>query len=154
TQLREAWKTHAGKAEAPLLELLANVSLPAEEAFLRRYPRELSVGLAQRVLIAMAILHKPALLVADEPTSALDSITQSEILRLFGGLNQRLGMSLLYISHDLLAVASLCHRVAILHEGTVVEVNSTERIFRNPRHPYTKRLIDALPVNPYWEGGG
>jgi ABC-type dipeptide/oligopeptide/nickel transport system ATPase component len=148
-QLREAWKVHAGAGDPQLLELLESVSLPAGEDFLRRYPRQLSVGLAQRVLIAMAILHRPALLIADEPTSALDSITQSEILQLFAGLNRRLGMGLLYISHDLLAVASLCHRVAILHGGEIVEVDTTERIFRSPSHPYTHRLIQALPRNPY-----
>lgn len=153
TQLREVWKAHAGRGEPPLAELLASVSLPAEETFLRRYPGELSVGLAQRVLIAMAVLHHPALLIADEPTSALDCITQSEILRLFATLNRSLGMSLLYISHDLLSVASLCHRVAILHEGAIVETNSTERIFRRPEHPYTRRLIEALPVNPYGDRG-
>jgi ABC-type dipeptide/oligopeptide/nickel transport system ATPase component len=148
-QLREAWKVHACAGEPPLIELLRSVSLPADEAFLRRHPGQLSVGLAQRVLIAMAILHQPALLIADEPTSALDSITQSEILQLFAGLNQGLGMGVLYISHDLLAVASLCHRVAILHGGAIVEMDTTERIFRSPSHPYTYQLIEALPKNPY-----
>jgi ABC-type dipeptide/oligopeptide/nickel transport system ATPase component len=147
-QLREAWQAHSA-GDPPLMKLLESVSLPAEEEFLRRYPRQLSVGLAQRVLIAMAILHRPALLIADEPTSALDSITQSEILQLFARLNRTLGMGLLYISHDLLAVASLCHRVAILHGGEIVEVDTTERIFRSPSHPYTDRLIQALPQNPY-----
>jgi len=148
-QLREAWTVHAGAGEPPLFELLSSVSLPADDDFLRRYPRQLSVGLAQRVLIAMAILHRPALLIADEPTSALDSITQSEILQLFARLNQVLGMAVLYVSHDLLAVASLCHRVAILHGGAIVEMDSTENVFRSPSHPYTHRLIQALPKNPY-----
>jgi ABC-type dipeptide/oligopeptide/nickel transport system ATPase component len=148
-QLREAWKVHAGAGEPPLLELLSTVSLPADDAFLRRYPRQLSVGLAQRVLIAMAILHRPALLIADEPTSALDCITQSEILQLFASLNRVLGMAVLYISQDLLAVASLCHRVAILHGGDIVEIDSTENVFRSPSHPYTHRLIHALPKSPY-----
>ena len=147
-QLREAWQVHAG-GEAPVAELLKSVSLPAEEGFLRRYPRQLSVGQAQRVLIAMAILHRPALLIADEPTSALDSITQSEILQLFAGLSRTLEMGVLYVSHDLLAVASLCHRVAILYGGAIVETDTTERIFRSPSHPYTRRLIQALPKNPY-----
>jgi ABC-type dipeptide/oligopeptide/nickel transport system ATPase component len=147
-QLREAWQVHAG-GEAPVAELLKSVSLPAEEGFLRRYPRQLSVGQAQRVLIAMAILHRPALLIADEPTSALDSITQSEILQLFAGLSRTLEMGVLYVSHDLLAVASLCHRVAILYGGEIVETDTTERIFRSPSHPYTRRLIQALPKNPY-----
>jgi len=148
-QLREAWKVHAGAGEPPLPELLSSVSLPTDDAFLGRYPRQLSVGLAQRVLIAMAILHRPALLIADEPTSALDSITQAEILQLFTRLNQALGMAVLYVSHDLLAVASLCHRVAILHGGNIVEMDTTENVFRSPSHPYTHRLIQALPKNPY-----
>jgi len=147
-QLREAWQVHAG-GEAPVAELLKSVSLPAEEGFLRRYPRQLSVGQAQRVLIAMAILHRPALLIADEPTSALDSITQSEILQLFAGLSRTLERGVLYVSHDLLAVASLCHRVAILYRGEIVETDTTERIFRSPSHSYTRRLIQALPKNPY-----
>ena len=148
-QLREAWKVHDGAGDPPLAELLGSVSLPADDAFLQRYPRQLSVGMAQRVLIAMAILHRPALLIADEPTSALDCITQSEILQLFARLNKALGMAVLYVSHDLLAVASLCHRVAILHAGAIVEMDSTENVFRSPSHPYTHRLIQALPKNPY-----
>jgi ABC-type dipeptide/oligopeptide/nickel transport system ATPase component len=133
---------------AHLLELLKSVSLPAEESFLRRYPQQLSVGQAQRLLIALAILHRPPLLIADEPTSALDIITQSEILQLFARLNRELNMGLLYISHDLLSIASLCHRVAILHEGEIVECGVTERVFQRPEHPYTRRLINALPRHP------
>ena len=147
-QLQEAWQAHAG-GEAPVVELLKSVSLPAEDGFLQRYPRQLSVGQAQRVLIAMAILHRPKLLIADEPTSALDSITQSEILQLFAGLSQTLEMGVLYVSHDLLAIASFCHRVAILYGGAIVETDTTERIFRSPSHPYTRRLIQVLPKNPY-----
>ena len=152
TQLEEAWKAHAGGGnhdwERRAAELMASVSLPAEPAFLKRYPRELSVGLAQRVLIAMAIIHRPALLLADEPTSALDVITQSEILELFARLNGELKMGILYISHDLLSIAALCHRVAILHEGEIVEFARTAEVFRNPRHPYTRRLLAALPKSP------
>ena len=84
-----------------------------------------------------------------EPTSALDCITQLAILQLFARLNQMLGMAVLYVSHDLLVVASLCHRVAILHAGAIVEMDSTEKVFRSPSHPYTDRLIKALPKNPY-----
>ena len=152
TQLLEAWKAHARgpstEAREVILSALRSVSLPPEESFLRNYPRQLSVGLAQRVLIAMAILHRPALLIADEPTSALDVITQSEILQLFARLNRDLGMAVLYISHDLLTIASLCHRVAILNDGEIVECNQTERIFREAVHPYTRRLIASLPRNP------
>jgi ABC-type dipeptide/oligopeptide/nickel transport system ATPase component len=154
TQLEEAWRAHADQAgsadgwEQRAAELMASVSLPVDPAFLKRYPRELSVGLAQRVLIAMAIIHRPALLLADEPTSALDVITQSEILELFARLNGELKMGILYISHDLLSIATLCHRVAILHEGEIVEFAATADVFRNPRHPYTRRLLAALPKSP------
>jgi peptide/nickel transport system ATP-binding protein len=150
-QFSEAWKAHARLEDdykARLRELLEHASLPADEPFLRRYPRQLSVGQAQRVLITMAILHRPALLIADEPTSALDVITQSEILQLFARLNRELNMGILYISHDLLSVASLCHRIAILHEGELVECGDSEQVFRNPEHPYTQRLIGSLPINP------
>ncbi len=148
TQLEEAWRCHGGGSAGwrrRSMELLESVSLPAEESFLRKYPRELSVGLAQRVLIGLGILHRPALLLADEPTSALDVITQAEILSLFSRLSRELNMAMLFISHDLLAVAALCRRVAILHDGEIVEMAETERIFDDPRHPYTQRLIAALP---------
>jgi ABC-type dipeptide/oligopeptide/nickel transport system ATPase component len=103
--------------------------------------RQLSVGLAQRVLIAMATLHRPPLLLADEPTSALDAITQGEILELFARLSRELDMAMLFISHDLRSVAAICDRVAILHEGEIVEMGASEEIFENPRHPYTQRLL-------------
>jgi len=131
-----------------LMETLENVSLPAEEGFLKRYPSQLSVGQAQRVLIAMAVLHRPLLLIADEPTSALDLITQAEILQLFAALNRKFGMSILYISHDLLSVATISHRVAVMHQGEIVECRSTAEIFREPAHAYTRDLIRALPVVP------
>jgi ABC-type dipeptide/oligopeptide/nickel transport system ATPase component len=152
TQLSEAWEAHQhtprGLREEHILETLAAVSLAAGHAFLRRYPAELSVGQAQRVLIAMAILHRPALLIADEPTSALDALTQAEILRLFARLNRELRMAILYISHDLLSVASLCGRVAILHEGEIVEFAPVRDIFQHPAHPYTRRLVAAIPSLP------
>jgi ABC-type dipeptide/oligopeptide/nickel transport system ATPase component len=152
TQFAEAWKAHQsaarGRWRQAALEALELASLASVPGILDRYPRELSVGLAQRVLIAMAILHRPALIIADEPTSALDIITQSEILRLFQDLNRRLGTSILYISHDLLSVASLSHRVAILSNGEIVEIGTTEQIFAAPAHPYTARLIAALPRQP------
>jgi len=148
TQMFEAWGAHArGPSERrhSVLESLASVSLPADDAFLQRYPSQISVGQAQRVLIAMAVLHRPSLLIADEPTSALDVITQSEILALFGKLNKEMGMAVLYISHDLLSVASICHRIAILHEGVIVECGRVAQIFGYPVHPYTRRLVQAIP---------
>lgn len=149
TQLAEAWEAHAvggrGECTRSILAALESVCLPYDEAFLRRYPSQVSVGQAQRVLIAMAVLHRPALLIADEPTSALDPITQSEILHLFAKLNRELGLAILYISHDLLSVATLCHRIAILHKGQIAECGPPQQIFRIPVHPYTRRLIAVLP---------
>jgi ABC-type glutathione transport system ATPase component len=152
TQLREAWRAHADGAKADgkaaIRSALENVSLPSDEDFLRKYPSQMSVGQAQRVLIAMAILHRPALLIADEATSALDVITQSEILNLFRHLNRTSKMAILYISHDLASVAGICDRIAILHQGQIVEVGSTGQVLTNPQHEYTQRLMAALPQIP------
>ncbi len=150
TQLREAWHAHATGADCDtaIQAAMTSVSLPADADFLRKYPTQLSVGQAQRVLIAMAVMHRPALLVADEATSALDVITQSEILQLFAHLNRATGMSILYISHDLPSVAGICRRIAILHEGQIVECARTEQIFTAPTHPYTRRLMASLPRTP------
>ena len=149
TQLKEAWRAHQSGSSADCMAALhaalQNVSLPADDEFLRKYPSQMSVGQAQRVLIAMAVLHSPALLIADEATSALDVITQSEILHLFRTLNQSTGMSILYISHDLASVAGICDRIAILHHGEIVEIGTTENIFSNPQHEYTQRLMRAIP---------
>jgi ABC-type dipeptide/oligopeptide/nickel transport system ATPase component len=149
TQLREAWRSHArtdSRTESDRIrELLEDVQLPSEASFLRRYPRQLSVGQAQRVLIAMALLHRPKLLIADEPTSALDPVTQGEVLELFVRLNQRLRMAILFISHDLRSLAALCHRVAVLYQGEIVECGETSRVFTAPSHPYTRQLL--APIN-------
>ena len=150
TQLKEAWRAHANgtadQCHAAVSAALRGVSLPNDAEFLKRRPSQLSVGQGQRIIIAMAILHRPALLIADEPTSALDTITQSEILSLFARLNRELDMAILYISHDLLSVAALCHSVAILLGGAIVECDAPDIIFDSPRHPYTQRLIAALPT--------
>jgi ABC-type dipeptide/oligopeptide/nickel transport system ATPase component len=152
TQLKEAWRAHASGSSADcdraIRAALESVSLPSSDEFLSKYPSQMSVGQAQRVLIAMAVTHRPALLIADEATSALDVITQSEILALFRELNRSTGMAILYISHDLASVAGICDRIAILHEGQVVECNATEAIFANPQHEYTKRLMAAIPQRP------
>ena len=159
TQLREAWRAHSNRnatsedCDRAIQSALQSVSLPSGEdddnkGFLRKYSSQLSVGQAQRMLIAMAIMHRPALLIADEATSALDVITQSEILELFVRLNREIGMSILYISHDLPSVAGICQRIAILHESQIVECGPTEQIFTAPVHPYTRRLMSALPQLP------
>jgi ABC-type dipeptide/oligopeptide/nickel transport system ATPase component len=152
SQLSEAWRAHAtgtqDQCAAAIGSALTSVSLPNDLDFLRRRPSQLSVGQAQRVIIAMAILHRPSLLIADEATSALDTITQSEILCLFARLNRELGMGILYISHDLLSVAALCHRIAILDSGAIVECGPPSQIFGASRHPYTQKLVAALPRIP------
>ncbi len=147
SHLREAWLAHS-TAKPDFAALLESVSLPGDSAFLRRYPSELSIGQGQRFVIAMGILHRPSLLLCDEPTSALDVITQAEILKLFGKLRQELNMAILYISHDLLSVANLCDRVAILHSGEIVENGPVADIFQCPRHPYTQALVAAIPAMP------
>jgi ABC-type dipeptide/oligopeptide/nickel transport system ATPase component len=155
TQLKEAWRAHASgpKADcnAAIGAALESVSLPSDEEFLRKYPSQMSVGQAQRVLIAMAVMHRPALLIADEATSALDVITQSEILALFRELNRSTGMAILYISHDLASVAGICDRIAILHEGQIVESGTTAEVLTNPQHEYTQRLMAAMPKMPVCE---
>jgi ABC-type glutathione transport system ATPase component len=152
TQLKEAWKLHCkggrDDGQSAIFKALKDVALPPSDDFLKRYPSEISVGQAQRFLIAMAILHSPQLLIADEPTSALDAITQAEILALFAQLNRERGTAILYISHDLLSVFSLCHRVALLYEGSIVECGAPQQVFFRPVHPFTQKLVAALPALP------
>jgi len=152
TQLKETWRAHASgpatDCDRAIRQALESVSLPSSDEFLRKLPSQMSVGQAQRVLIAMAILHRPALLIADEATSALDVITQSEILALFRQLNRSFGMAILYISHDLPSVAGICDRIAILHQGQIVESGSTAQVLIRPQHEYTQRLMAAMPKMP------
>jgi peptide/nickel transport system ATP-binding protein len=149
TQLAEAWKAHATGTKAELAmavdRALSSVGLSADKEFCSRYPSQVSVGQAQRVLIAMAVMHSPALLIADEPTSALDAITQSEIIKLFTQLQRKMGSAVLYISHDLLSVASLCNRIAILHDGEIVECGNTQTVLTRPGHAYTQQLLASAP---------
>jgi peptide/nickel transport system ATP-binding protein len=156
TQLKEAWRAHASGSDcdAAIRSALEGVSLPSSDEFLRKYPSQMSVGQAQRVLIAMAVMHRPALLIADEATGALDVITQSEILTLFRELNRSSGMAILYISHDLASVAGICDRIAILHEGQIVETGTTEQVLTLPRHEYTRRLMAAMPKMPQRAAAG
>ncbi len=105
--------------------------------------QQISVGQAQRVLIAMAVLHRPSLLIADEPASALDLVAQIEVLQLLSRFNRERDMAILYISHDLPTVATFCHRIALLHGGRIVEQGTPEQVFRHPAHPYAQELIAA-----------
>ena len=152
TQLREAWRAHASGSSSDcdhaIRNALQSVSLPSDDEFLKKFPAQMSVGQAQRVLIAMAVIHRPAFLIADEATSALDVITQAEILKLFRELNRNSGMAILYISHDLASVAGICDRVAILHEGQIVESGPTHNVLTTPSHEYTQRLLASLPRMP------
>jgi len=147
----EAWKAHRKQSRSALSqrvsELMAEVQLPCDRDFLRRRSREISVGQAQRILIALALLHKPALIIADEPTSALDPVTQMQIVDLLRDLNRRHGMTLLYISHDLTSVIRLCDRVAVLHDGSIVEDLPVGQL-SEARHPAFTSLLRALPVPP------
>ena len=149
THFVEAWRAHetSGRTafEARLKTLLAEVQLPSGLEFLRRRPSQISVGQAQRVLMAMALLHRPALLVADEPTSALDPVTQAQVVQLLRGLNRQRGTSMLYISHDLVSVLQLCDRIAVLDDGVIVENFPVSHIDR-ACHPTTLALLNALPA--------
>jgi peptide/nickel transport system ATP-binding protein len=130
----------ADKARA----LLAQVSLPAE--FAQRYPHELSGGQRQRVGIARAIALAPELIVADEIVSGLDVSTQARILLLLRELRARLGMGMIFVTHDLSVVRVLCDRVVVLREGRIVEQGATEAVFERPQHPYTQALLEAIPL--------
>lgn len=147
TQIREAWNAHertswtAGRQRA--LDTLAAMDLDCDESFLRRYPRQVSVGQAQRIILAMALLHRPALLIADEPTSALDLLAQVELLRLLKKVNVEFGASILYISHDLGTVRRLCDRICILNGGRIAESGTPDEIFDDPTTEFTRNLIDA-----------
>jgi ABC-type glutathione transport system ATPase component len=148
--LEEVWRAHRS-GRIPLSgdrvrALLAQVHLPQEPEFLTRKPAAISVGQAQRVLIVTALLHQPSLLIADEPTSALDPITQAEILRLLGRVSASTSTAMLYISHDLLSVMQLCHRIAILDEGRFVECKEPRDLIAYPEHPYTRALLASLPI--------
>jgi ABC-type glutathione transport system ATPase component len=147
----EAWRAHESSGRAALGQrlrtLLAEVQLPSDSEFLRRRSSQISVGQAQRVLIALALLHRPALLIADEPTSALDPVTQAQIVDLLRRLNRQHGTSLLYISHDLVSVLQLCDRIAVLDSGVIVESLPVADIGRG-RHATTRALVNALPAPP------
>lgn len=149
TQLREAWRAHSSepwsKREEFIAQLLAIAGLSPREALLNRFPNELSVGQAQRVLIIMALLHSPPMLIADEPTSALDVITQREVLDLLVRIGKEQNTGMLFISHDLATIAAVCDRIAILHLGQIVECGPVKRVLAAPQHSYTKQLIAAVP---------
>jgi len=146
----EAWRAHESTGrnalDLRLQQLIEEVQLPVDDnSFLRRKPGQISVGQAQRVLLALALLHRPSILIADEPTSALDPVTQAEIILLLQRLNRRNGTALLYISHDLVSVLQLCNRLAVLHDGAIAECIEVERV-EQAQNPATLSLLRALPI--------
>ena len=149
-QVEECLRVHTdlppGKRRELALQALRDVDLPEAEDVYRKYPHELSGGMLQRVMIAAAILPRPKLLLADEPTTALDVTIQAQILELLRRLNRELGMSILFISHNLAVVRKLCTRVAVMEKGHIVESGPVDQIFFHPQAPYTQRLIAAIPT--------
>ena len=135
-------KQEAGKRAVQMLEL---TGIPGAEACMKKYPFELSGGMQQRVMIAMALACEPKLLIADEPTTALDVTIQAQILELMMDLKEKLGMAIIMITHDLGVVANMCDRIAVMYAGKVVEYGTTDDIFYRPSHEYTKGLIRSIP---------
>ena len=133
------------QARARAIELLELVGIPAPEARLRQYPHQLSGGLRQRVMIAVALANRPKLLIADEPSTALDVTIQAQILELLRSLQRELGMAMLFVTHDLGVIADLCDRVAVMYAGQIVEHASVHDLFERPKHPYTAGLLGAMP---------
>jgi len=127
------------------VDMLATVSIPDPRRMARRYPHELSGGMAQRIMIAMMLVRRPKLLIADEPTSALDVTIQAQILDLMNDLIDEIGSSVLMITHDLGIVAETCDRVIVMYAGTVVETGGTAEVLHDPQHPYTRGLLRTLP---------
>jgi oligopeptide/dipeptide ABC transporter ATP-binding protein len=150
TQLSEVLEIHrnmrAKAAKARALELLKMVGIPDPARRLKAYPHEMSGGMAQRVMIAMALACEPELLIADEPTTALDVTIQAQILDLMRDLRDRTGTAIIFITHDLGVVAEMCDRVAVMYAGEIVEQSDVATLFRQPLHPYTRGLIGSIPV--------
>jgi oligopeptide/dipeptide ABC transporter ATP-binding protein len=148
-QIAEVLKINRGMsraaARAEVLELLRHVGIGAPKRRAGQYPHELSGGLRQRVMIAMAIACRPALLIADEPTTALDVTVQAQILELIRRLQREIGMAVLLITHDLGVIAETCERVLVMYAGRIVERASVDTIYRHARHPYTKGLLSSSP---------
>ncbi len=149
-QVAEAVLAHSklSKREAleRAIEALREVAVPEPERRARDYPHQLSGGMRQRVMIAMAIVNRPALLIADEPTTALDVTIQAQILELLAALRAKHNLAMLFISHDLAVVSRVAHRVAVMYGGCIVEMGSREQLFTGARHPYTRGLLASVPT--------
>jgi oligopeptide/dipeptide ABC transporter ATP-binding protein len=148
-QISECSRVHLGHARKIAWDwaehILAAVRMPAPRAAMTRYPHELSGGMRQRAMIAMALVCQPKLLIADEPTTALDVTIQAQILDLLEDLRETMKMALLFISHNLGVVGRLCDRIAVMYAGSMVELTDKSSLFTRPLHPYTSGLLNALP---------
>ena len=148
SQIAEAILLHnkCSKQEARerAVELLKMVGIPAPESRLKQYPFEFSGGMRQRIIIAIALACNPKLIVADEPTTALDVTVQAQIMELIGSLQKELDMAVILVTHDLGVVASLCDRISIMYGGNIMEEGTTDEIFYDPKHPYTKGLLNSI----------
>lgn len=133
------------KSRSKAIEILKRVGLPRAEELMEEYPHQLSGGMRQRVMIAMAMACNPKLLIADEPTTALDVTIQSQILKLMKELNVEMNTAIMLITHDLGVVAQICERVVVMYAGKIVEEGEVSSIFKNPKHPYTKGLLKSVP---------
>jgi oligopeptide/dipeptide ABC transporter ATP-binding protein len=148
-QIEEPLRRHLGlskaEARARAVDLLAKVGIPRPEAAVSSYPHQLSGGMRQRAMIAIALSCRPALLIADEPTTALDVSVQAQILALLDDLQREIGAAILLITHDLAVIAETAHRVAVMYAGRIVETASVEDLFARPLHPYTQGLLRSIP---------
>jgi oligopeptide/dipeptide ABC transporter ATP-binding protein len=155
-QIREALTLHQRMtlkdAKEQTIELLKLVGIPAPDKRVHEYPHQLSGGMRQRIMIAMALSSKPAVLIADEPTTALDVTIQAQILELMAKLQEELNMGIILITHDLGVVAEVCHEVAVMYGGKIVEQASVQELFTNPKHPYTQGLLASIPSLEIGEG--
>ena len=147
SQIKESLKRHRREAatDDEVVRLLQRVGIPAPESRRRDYPHQLSGGMQQRVMIAMALASHPKLLIADEPTTALDVTIQAQIMELLRSLKQQLGMSMLLITHNLGLVADIADRVAVMYAGQIVEVAPAHAVLSRPLHPYTQALMNSVP---------
>ena len=149
TQISEILETHSGmsrkEAESEIIPLLTSIGLPDPERILKSYSFQLSGGMCQRIMLAMAVSLKPQLLIADEPTSNLDTTLQAAILQKIRELKNLYVITIILITHDMGVIAQMADYVAVMYKGIIVEMSNTIDLFKNPRHPYTKGLLDAIP---------
>jgi peptide/nickel transport system ATP-binding protein/oligopeptide transport system ATP-binding protein len=148
-QVAECFRVHLGHSKKVAYyyaaHILDRVRVPSPKTLMKLYPHELSGGMRQRVMIAMALACKPKLLIADEPTTALDVTIQAQILELLEELRDEMKLAIIFISHNLGVVARVCHRIAVMYAGSLVELSDTKGVFSGPLHPYTIGLLNAMP---------